>query len=152
MHQASLVPRLIHSWDETSWPWAYVRTYMCTAWHGRGCLVPRPFQSGDETSDMARALVSVSRVAAALRELVGKYEDMVVKDPALTSRIESALRLASYILPGKGFGLGTRHLAACMQHISACISISHENHPVSMQWSSASPHVDTGRGPWGGAS
>ncbi len=102
---------------------------------------------------MARALVSVSRVAAALRELVGKYEDMVVKDPALTSRIESALRLASYILPGKGLGLGTRSLAACMQYsISACISKSHESHPVSMQWSSASPYVNTGRGPWGGAS
>lgn len=49
---------------------------------------------------MAGAVVPVSRLATALRELMSKYADMVVKDPALTSKIESALRLASYVLPG----------------------------------------------------
>ncbi len=57
---------------------------------------------------MASAVASVSRVSAALCELVGRYEEMVVKDPSLTAKLESALRLASYILPGEVEGLGTR--------------------------------------------
>ena len=41
-----------------------------------------------------------ARTLAALRELTGRYEDMIVADPDFTSKLESGLRLASYLLPG----------------------------------------------------
>lgn len=40
------------------------------------------------------------RVLSVVRQLAGRYEEMVVKDPELTSKIESALRVASYLIPG----------------------------------------------------
>lgn len=42
----------------------------------------------------------VTRTLAVLREVAGRYEEMVVKDAEMTAKIESALRLASYIVPG----------------------------------------------------
>ena len=35
-----------------------------------------------------------------LRQAAAKYEDMIVKDPNFTSNLESALKVASYIIPG----------------------------------------------------
>ena len=43
---------------------------------------------------------AAARVLQVLRQLAGRYEEMVVKDPELTSKIESALRVASYLIPG----------------------------------------------------
>ena len=43
---------------------------------------------------------ALSAVLAALRNGANRYCDMVVKDPDLTSKLESAFRLTSYILPG----------------------------------------------------
>ena len=35
-----------------------------------------------------------------LRQAASKYEDMIVRDPGFTSNLESALKVASYIIPG----------------------------------------------------
>ena len=43
---------------------------------------------------------TLSTVLSALRSAAERYCDMVVKDPDLTSKLESAFRLTSYILPG----------------------------------------------------
>ena len=43
---------------------------------------------------------ALSTVLTALRSGASRYCDMVVKDPDLTSKLESAFRLTSYILPG----------------------------------------------------
>ena len=44
---------------------------------------------------------ALSAVLSALRTGADKYCDMVVKDPDLTSKLESAFRLTSYIVPGE---------------------------------------------------
>ena len=36
-----------------------------------------------------------------MRKLVVKYEDTIVKDPDFTSKLESTLKVASYIIPGE---------------------------------------------------
>ena len=46
------------------------------------------------------ATEAATRVLEVLRELVGRYEDLIVKDPDVASKIESALRLVSYLVPG----------------------------------------------------
>ena len=43
---------------------------------------------------------ALSAVLSAIRSGADRYCDMVVKDPDLTSKLESAFRLTSYILPG----------------------------------------------------
>lgn len=43
---------------------------------------------------------ALSTMLTALRNGASRYCDMVVKDPDLTSKLESAFRLTSYILPG----------------------------------------------------
>ena len=43
---------------------------------------------------------ALSTLLSALRNGASRYCDMVVKDPDLTSKLESAFRLTSYILPG----------------------------------------------------
>jgi len=45
-------------------------------------------------------LTAVSKSAVLLRQLVARYEDTVVKDPDFTSKLESTLKVASYIIPG----------------------------------------------------
>ena len=34
-------------------------------------------------------------------ELLRRYEDLIVRDPQLASRLESGIRLASYLVPGR---------------------------------------------------
>ena len=46
------------------------------------------------------ATEAATRVLEVLRELVGRYEDLIVKDPDIASKIESVLRLVSYLVPG----------------------------------------------------
>ena len=53
--------------------------------------------SGENGVQLKTAL---STLLSALRSGAGRYCDMVVKDPDLTSKLESAFRLTSYILPG----------------------------------------------------
>ena len=36
----------------------------------------------------------------AVWEVLEKYQEMVVRDPELTSKLEAAFRVASYIIPG----------------------------------------------------
>lgn len=43
---------------------------------------------------------ALSAALSALRSGAERYCDMVVKDPDLTSKLESAFRLTSYVLPG----------------------------------------------------
>ena len=52
---------------------------------------------GNARTDFSTAAV---RTLAVLRELAGRYQEMVVKDPEFTSKIETVLRLASYVIPG----------------------------------------------------
>lgn len=52
---------------------------------------------GNARTDFSTAAV---RTLAVLRELAGRYKEMVVKDPEFTSKIETVLRLASYVIPG----------------------------------------------------
>ena len=52
---------------------------------------------GNARTDFSTAAV---RTLAVLRELSERYQEMVVKDPEFTSKIETVLRLASYIIPG----------------------------------------------------
>lgn len=35
-----------------------------------------------------------------LRQAAARYEDMIVKDPDFTSKLESALKVASFLIPG----------------------------------------------------
>ena len=41
-----------------------------------------------------------SRVGAMLRQAAAKYEDLIVRDPDFTSKLESWLKATAYILPG----------------------------------------------------
>lgn len=43
---------------------------------------------------------SLRRSMAVLRQAAAKYEEVIVKDPDFTSKLETVLRVASYILPG----------------------------------------------------
>ena len=43
---------------------------------------------------------ALSTVMNTLRGVVARYQDMVVKDPELTSKLEMGFRFASYLLPG----------------------------------------------------
>ncbi len=45
-------------------------------------------------------LSSVRESVKLLRTAVTKYEDTVVGDPDFTSKLESTLKVASYIIPG----------------------------------------------------
>ena len=44
---------------------------------------------------------SLSRGLALLRRLRERYEETVVKNPELISKIESVLKMASYLVPGE---------------------------------------------------
>lgn len=43
---------------------------------------------------------TVFQSATMVHQAAAKYEDMIVKDPNFTSNLESALKVASYIIPG----------------------------------------------------
>lgn len=43
---------------------------------------------------------SLRQSLALLRHAAARYEDMIVKDPEFTSKLETVLRVASYIIPG----------------------------------------------------
>ena len=45
-------------------------------------------------------LASVRKSVLLLRHLAAKYEDTIVKDQEFTSKLESSLKAASYIIPG----------------------------------------------------
>ena len=53
--------------------------------------------AAETTGDAA----AISRLLRPLRQLLARYEDMVVRDPDFTSKLESGLRLASYLVPGE---------------------------------------------------
>ena len=57
-------------------------------------------QPGAGETGLMQLKTALSTVVSALRSGAGKYCDMVVKDPDLTSKLESAFRLTSYIIPG----------------------------------------------------
>ena len=42
----------------------------------------------------------VKRLGAGVLELAKRYQELIVKDPELASRLESGFRLASYLVPG----------------------------------------------------
>ena len=77
------------------------------------CAVPKPSReqamSEETLRDTCRAEVTtagrlLSEVGGSLqlmRKLVVKYEDTIVKDPDFTSKLESTLKVASYIIPGE---------------------------------------------------
>lgn len=54
--------------------------------------------AGENT--MVQLKAALSTAITVLRSGAGKYCDMVVKDPDLTSKLESAFRLTSYVVPG----------------------------------------------------
>lgn len=43
---------------------------------------------------------SLRQCVSMVRRAAANYEDMIVKDPQFTSKLETALRIASYIIPG----------------------------------------------------
>lgn len=49
---------------------------------------------------MSEYLPTLRQSLSLLRQVASKYEDTVVRDPELTSKLEYALRIASYIIPG----------------------------------------------------
>ena len=57
-------------------------------------------QAGAGESALVQLKSALSTALTVLRSGAGKYCDMVVKDPDLTSKLESAFRLTSYVLPG----------------------------------------------------
>ena len=77
-----------------------------------------------ETTGELQLKTALSTVLSALRSAAGRYCDMVVKDPDLTSKLESAFRLTSYILPGAHLleimsliiNIVTHNLALCCMH------------------------------------
>ena len=55
----------------------------------------------DETQIQAQAWPAPLRM---LWEALERYQEMVVRDPNLASKLEAAFRVGSYIIPGKGGG------------------------------------------------
>lgn len=53
-----------------------------------------------EATARTSIISSVRRSVQLLRQLAGKYEDTIVRDPDLTTKLESTLKVASYIIPG----------------------------------------------------
>lgn len=49
----------------------------------------------------ARIIGRFKRLYTGVVELVRRYEELIVRDPELASRLESGLRLASYLVPGR---------------------------------------------------
>ena len=57
-------------------------------------------QAGARENALVQLKTALSTALTVLHSGAGKYCDMVVKDPDLTSKLESAFRLTSYIVPG----------------------------------------------------
>ena len=57
-------------------------------------------QAGAGENALVQLKTALSTALTVLRSGAGKYCDMVVKDPDLTSKLESAFRLTSYVVPG----------------------------------------------------
>lgn len=57
----------------------------------------------DDTAAQLEAEGNDGILSASLKavwEAVEKYQEMVVRDPELTSKLEAAFRVASFIIPG----------------------------------------------------
>ena len=50
---------------------------------------------------MEAATTRAQRLYTGVLELARRYEELVVRDPDLAGRLESGLRLASYLVPGR---------------------------------------------------
>ena len=57
-------------------------------------------QAGAGENVLVQLKATLSTALTVLRSGAGEYCDMVVKGPDLTSKLESAFRLTSYVLPG----------------------------------------------------
>ena len=55
--------------------------------------------SSSEESGFSR--IALRRSASTLGQISAKYGDVIVKDPDFTSKLESALKVASYLIPGR---------------------------------------------------
>lgn len=49
----------------------------------------------------ARIMERFTRLYTGVVELMRRYEELIVRDPELAGRLESGLRLASYLIPGR---------------------------------------------------
>ena len=74
------------------------RKYDVQADARRGSIDVTPAGAGENA--LVQLKTALSTALTVLRSGAGKYCDMVVKDPDLTSKLESAFRLTSYVVPG----------------------------------------------------
>ena len=51
-------------------------------------------------ADQTGLSTKLSDFVTAFRNLITRYEDAVVKDPSLATRVETGLKLISYMMPG----------------------------------------------------
>ena len=89
------------------------------------------------TSMAMEAVIERSkRLYTGVVELVRRYEELIVRDPELAGRLESGLRLASYLVPGRlGGSWEMTEAAYCMANLYCLLN----DYIVTRKCPSASP-------------
>lgn len=88
-----------------------------------GADQPRAYMEMEGPRQESALKSSLRKSMAMLRQAAAKYEEVIVKDPDFTSKLETVLRVASYILPGAHYLGCCVFLKPYIQTVGTCSSI-----------------------------